>query len=206
MVKFYTSFYTQRLMGAFVGVLVLTGCAAPATHGLINANIQTEVASVNTHLSCAWEAFPDPMHPVKGADYACVNDQFSSVILFLDPSDTVLDQNAPALEKMTLIWKAWHPGAHVVSGKEEASRAIAYVAQRFFPPGMALPLVETFFGQKNKHLSYKNLKVSYQFEKGVLHDLHQMDIYNKDPHLRLFAFPPPHQVPASQPHNKTMKE
>ena len=175
---------------AALALLFLAGCAGkPEVSGI---NILDEVNSLKSQLGCAWEKYPDPMYPAKGGTYACVLDRFNSVMFFVHPSDEILDKNAPAIEKITLIWKEWHDNAHIVDGRIPASRGIAYVAQRFFPPKMATRLVETFLGKQNRTHSYKKLKARYRYEKQLTLNLHQMDLINQDRHKRMFAFPPLH--------------
>lgn len=184
-----------RLSPAILTVFIVcaaafAGCAKPAQKS--DVNILDEVTSLKKQLGCKWQKVPDLMYPAKGHDYMCVTDIFSSVIVFVQPSDEILDGGAPAIEKITLIWKEWHKNAHIVDGKTDASRAIAYLAQRFFPQHMAIPLVDTFLGTRNKMHTYEGLKAVYNYEEQLTLNLHQLDIYNNNRHKRMFAFPALH--------------
>ena len=177
-------------------LIVLAGCAAQPK--VTSVNILDEVSAIKQHLGCEWHVYPDPLFPAKGHDYACVMDRFNSVMLYLEPSDEILDNGAPAIEKITLIWKEWHEDAHIVNGRIPASQSIAYVAQRLFPEHMHLKVVEAFLGRKKENFSYNQLRARYRYENKHTLNLHQLDIYNGDRHKRLFVFDPPHSYQPSK--------
>lgn len=187
---------------ATLSLLFLAGCATqPPQTGVVN--ILDEVNALQAQLGCQWTSYPDEMYPVKGEEYACVLDRFNSVMFFVKPSGEILDEGAPAIEKITLIWKEWHDNAHIVDGRVPASRAIAYVAQRFFPEDMAMEVVDTFLGTANKNLQHNNLRVRYRYDRQLTLNLHQMDIYNTDRHKRMFANEPRHSHQPEPAEDKT---
>lgn len=183
-----------------VATLALAGCASTYTppEGAQPANIKDEAAAVTKHLGCKWLQLPDPMYPAKGNDFACVADTFASVILFVEPSKVMASDGVPKVEKIKLIWKEWHESVSLVNSKRDASRFIAYIAQRYFPEKDAERLVEMFFGTSDSyHLSNK-LDVRYTYRKQPALNLHRLEITNQDPDLNLYTYPAPHEIPAPE--------
>jgi len=180
----------------FIGVMALAGCASkptPLPDGAQMVNVQDEALAVTQNLNCEWLQLPDPMYPAKGNDFACVADTFASVILFVEP--TKVDKNlTPQVEKIKLVWKNWGEHVNMKDTKTDASRFVAFLAQRYFAPEYATKLVDMFFGTDDKTLTTGNLNVLYTFRRQPALGLHRLEIQNTDPERRLFAFSAPHQL------------
>lgn len=184
------------LLPVFISAAILAGCAskpAPLPTGTQLVNMQDEALAVTKHLQCEWLQLPDPMYPAKGNDFACVADTFASVILFVEP--TSIDKNlTPQVEGIKLVWKNWGDHVNMTDTKPDASRFVAFLAQRYFAPEYATKLVDMFFGKTDNSFNTDNLNVSYTYRKQPALGLHRLEIKNTDPERRLFAFPAPHAL------------
>lgn len=181
---------------ALLAVTAVAGCASKPierTDGSASVNLEQEAMAVTRNLGCQWLKLPDPMYPAKGNDFACVADTFASVILFVEPSDPN-DNLTPQVEKVKVIWKEWGDQVNMTDSKTDASRFIAYVAQRYFTPEHGPKLVDMFFGKSDKSFSTEKLDVSYTYRKQPALNLHRLEIQNTDPERRLYAYAPPHDI------------
>ncbi len=190
------SFY-KMLRVLLISTLFLTGCTSTNHIASVRmvVDVPAEVDSISKHLNCSWQKMPDPMYPAKGHDYSCVADPYASVILFVASDENVgIEGNKQAIKKIKLIWKEWDKDSHIIDAKPDASRFIAYLAQRFFEPSKATKLVDTFFGDKDKVFTYKQLKVTYQHRQKPMMALHRLEIENTNKHGLLYAHLPPHEI------------
>ena len=190
-------FLTAALTIALGSTALLTGCATYVPpENAKHADIRAEAESITRELNCKWRQMPDPSYPAKGKDFACVADTFASVILFVEPSNTMVD-GVPQVEKIKLVWKEWNESVKLSDSKRDASRFIAYVAQRFFPAEDAPRLVDMFFGNSDSYMDSGKLDVKYMYRKQPALNLHRMEITNQDPERKLYTFDAPHQVPSA---------
>ena len=180
-----------------VAASALVGCAsapAPIPEGAQKVNVANEAEAITKNLGCEWLGLPDPMYPAKGNDFACVADTFASVILFVEPTKGSEKGEVPNVEKIKLVWKDWGPNVKMTNTKPDASRFIAYLAQRYFPKADGPKLVDLFFGKSDNSFSTDNLHVSYTYRKQPALNLHRLEIQNTDPDRRLLAYEAPHDL------------
>ena len=189
----------RRIFSAslLVGAAALVGCAsapAPVPTGSHQVNVADESAAVTKNLQCEWLGLPDPMYPAKGNDFACVADTFASVILFVEPTKEEGKDGVPKVEKIKLVWKEWGSQVEMRDTKPDASRFLAYLAQRYFPAKDGPKLVDLFFSKSDGSFSTENLDVKYTYRKQPALNLHRLEIQNTDPDRRLLAYEAPHNL------------
>tara|TARA_Y100000782_G_scaffold41136_1_gene45992 strand:- start:429173 stop:429799 length:627 start_codon:yes stop_codon:yes gene_type:complete len=186
------------LSASLVATAFVAGCASTpsAPEGAQPADIRQEAAAVTKHLDCNWLQLPDPMYPSKGNDFACVADNFASVILFVEPAKEFASSGAPKVQKIKLVWKEWRDNVNLTDTKRDASRFIAFITQRYFPQEDAMPLVDMFFDMHDRNYTSGKLSVKYTYRRQPALNLHRMEIINEDPELNLYTYPAPHEIPA----------